>query len=149
MKNLKLSYLVLAAVVVMAGCGAGQSSNRACYKAQCYKLEIAMSEKQKSQGLQHRDHLDKDTGMLFFMRGVKTPKFWMKETLIPLDIIWLDEEGKIFYIEHAAVPCEKDPCPTYGPNASAAYVLEVNSGEASRLDMRLGERIDLQLNDVP
>jgi len=147
-KGLALVAMTLVCVFVFTGCKLGAKENRACYKEQCYKLELAMTQEQKSKGLQHRDQLDKKRGMLFFMNNKGSPKFWMKETFIPLDIIWLDDLGTITYIEHSAFPCEKDPCPMYGPNFPAGYVLEINSGEASRLDMRLGERIVLQLGNV-
>ncbi|MCC6758558.1 MAG: DUF192 domain-containing protein [Candidatus Omnitrophica bacterium] len=147
MKYFKPALFVVLAVL-LSGCHIGPRENRACYKEQCYKLELAMTEEQKARGLQHRDQLGKDQGMLFFMKPDVAPKFWMRETLIPLDMIWMDDMGKISYIEHAAVPCEKDPCPTYGPNFPAGYVLEINGGEASRLDMHLGERIVLELKNV-
>jgi uncharacterized membrane protein (UPF0127 family) len=147
MRYHKLVCFILAAVI-LTGCRVGHKENRACYKAQCYTLELAVTVEQKAKGLQQRDQLGQDQGMLFFMNNQAAQKFWMKETLIPLDMIWLDDFGTIAYIEHAAVPCEKDPCATYGPNFPASYVLEINSGEAARLDMHLGERIVLNLNNV-
>ncbi len=129
----------------ISGCNAQAKENKACYKNHCYVVELAISDEEKMRGLQNRDHLDKDKGMLFALSGKASQKFWMKETLIPLDMLWLDFDGKIIYIEHAAAPCEKDPCPSYGPNQSAFYVLEINATQAAAHDMRVGERISLEL----
>lgn len=134
--------------VFVGGCRARAKENRACYDKQCYMIELAISEQQKTKGLQEREHLDKNAGMLFALDGRTVRKFWMKDTLIPLDMLWLDYTGKIIYIEHAAVACEKDPCPTYGPDVPASYVLEINAGQSAQRDMRVGERITLVLQNV-
>ncbi len=137
--------MTLVCLVVLTGCNAQAKENKACYKRTCYVVELAISDEQKIKGLQKRDYLDKDRGMLFVLSGNAPQKFWMKETLIPLDMLWLDFDGKIIHIEHAAAPCEKDPCPSYGPNQSAFYVLEINATQAAAQDMRVGERISLEL----
>lgn len=141
-------FIVCSVFVFAGGCRARAKENHACYKNHCYVVELAISEEQRIQGLQERDHLDKNSGMLFALDEQTPRKFWMKDTWIPLDMVWLDYMGKIIYIEHAAVPCEKDPCPTYGPNVPASYVLEINAGQAAQQDMRVGERITLVLRNV-
>jgi uncharacterized membrane protein (UPF0127 family) len=106
---------------------------------------LAISEQEKVKGLQDRDSLGKNSGMLFAFDGRDPHLFWMKKTLIPLDILWLDYAGQIIYIEHDATPCEKDPCPLFGPKTPSSYVLEINAGEAARLDMHVGERLDVHI----
>lgn len=148
MRKIFMRVMMFFCVLVFSGCHLVSRENRACYKDQCYKIELAITMEQKAKGLQNRDSLEKDRGMLFLMDNSITQKFWMKETLIPLDMIWMDDLGKILYIEQAAVSCEKDPCPTYGPDFPAGYVLELNAGEAARLDMHRGDRIVLDLKNV-
>lgn len=140
--------LLVPIFVYSGGCRSGEKENQACYKNQCYVVELAIFEDKRIKGLQERDHLDKNNGMLFALDGRAPHKFWMKDTWIALDMLWLDYTGKIIYIEHAAVPCEKDPCPTYGPNVPASYVLEINAGQAAQRDMQVGERITLVLKNV-
>jgi len=73
--------------------------------------------------------------MLFVFPQSRQQSFWMKDTLIPLDMIWLDYKRRIIYIERDVPPCQSDPCPTYRPSTEAMYVLEVNAGlaEAQRI----------------
>ncbi len=148
MTNTQKLFAMAFLCALSAGCRILPKENQACYKSRCYCVEIAISDEEKAKGLQQRESLDKDKGMLFALSGERPQKFWMKDTLIPLDMLWLDYTGQIIYIEHDAVPCEKDPCSIYGPDVPASYVLEVNAGEASRLDMRVGERIILKLRAV-
>ncbi|MCB9757388.1 MAG: DUF192 domain-containing protein [Candidatus Omnitrophica bacterium] len=141
-------FLLFSILLFSSGCRSREKENLACYKKQCYVIELAISEKERLKGLQEREYLDKNAGMLFALDGRTVRKFWMKDTLIPLDMLWLDYTGQILYIEHAAVPCEKDPCPTYGPDVPASYVLEISAGQAAQKDMRVGERITLVLKNV-
>ncbi len=141
------SFLAMTVVLcfLTAGCNKTSKTNRVCYKNNCYAVELAISNPEKEKGLQDRDVLDKNGGMLFAFDGRNPASFWMKKTLIPLDMLWLDYSGQIIYIEHDAPPCEQDPCPLYGPKTPAAYVLEINAGEAARLDMHVGERLDIHI----
>jgi uncharacterized membrane protein (UPF0127 family) len=96
------------------------------------RIEIAADEATREQGLMYRDRLADDAGMLFFFTKTDEYSFWMKNTLIPLDIIWIDEQKKIVHIGAGIPPCHADPCPSYPPNAKAIYVLEVASGVAAK-----------------
>lgn len=147
-KGLALLAMTIICVYFFIGCHAQAKENKACYKNTCYFVELALSDEEKLKGLQHRDQLDKDRGMLFVLDGRTPQNFWMKETLISLDMLWLDYDGKVLYIEHAAVPCEQDPCPVYGPGVAASYVLEINAGQAAQLDIRVGDRTTLDLKNV-
>ena len=82
-----------------------------------------------------RTELPADAGMWFvFEENAPGRKFWMKNTLIPLDIMWADGSGSIVYIEEQVPPCEENPCPTYGPSGEVSrYVFEVNSGVVATL----------------
>ena len=95
-------------------------------------VEIASDDDTRQQGLMFRDHLADDRGMIFFFPQTGEFPFWMKNTLIPLDMIWIDEGLHIAHVAHDVPPCKADPCPSYPPDAPAKYVLEVAAGVAAR-----------------
>jgi uncharacterized membrane protein (UPF0127 family) len=96
------------------------------------RIEIAADDPTREQGLMYRDRLAEDAGMLFFFGKTDEYPFWMKNTLIPLDIIWLDEQRKIVHIGRDIPPCRAEPCVSYAPGAKARYVLEVAAGVAAK-----------------
>jgi len=103
--------------------------SQACFNNDlCIDLELAMTADEKQTGLMFRESLEENAGMLFIYEGKSLKKFWMKNTLIPLDIIWFDENNRIIYIEHNTKPCKVDPCEIYGPEFGSKNILEVNSG---------------------
>ena len=90
-------------------------------------LEIAETDQQRQQGLMYRTELAEDEGMLFIFFEETNGGFWMKNTLIPLSIAYLDAEGTILKILDME-PCEADPCPSYPPGVLYSAALEVNQG---------------------
>jgi uncharacterized protein len=105
-------------------------------------LEEANSPQEQTIGLMHRPSMPSDRGMLFNMPKAGPAKFWMKNTLIPLDIIFL-RQGKIANIQFNVPPCKADPCPSYGPesNVFVDQVLELNGGQAKLLGLKQGDRL--------
>jgi len=97
---------------------------------QLIKLELAITSEEITQGLMFRPSLASDRGMLFLFKQERFPNFWMKNTLIPLDIIFLDPNAKVVDITHRAHPCAVEPCPQFVPRGPAMAVLELNSGAA-------------------
>ncbi len=95
---------------------------------QSFLCEVAINDFQRKQGLMFREKLAENAGMLFDLQTPKTTGFWMKNTLIPLDIIWIDSEKKIVSIV-TANPCTKKPCKIFEPPSPARWVLEVNAGK--------------------
>ena len=95
-------------------------------------VEVASDEATRAQGLMYRDHLADDHGMIFLFAESGDYPFWMKNTLIPLDMIWLDKDHKIVHIAHDVPPCKADPCPNYPPNAPSWSVLELAAGVAAK-----------------
>ncbi|MFH0832785.1 MAG: DUF192 domain-containing protein [Candidatus Aenigmatarchaeota archaeon] len=102
--------------------------------------EIADTPAERTQGLMFRKSLDEDNGMLFIFESNGYYSFWMKNTYIPLDIIWINN-NHVIHIEHA-IPCN-DSCISYYPNSSARYVLEVNGGFTDRYNIRIGDTITI------
>lgn len=92
--------------------------------AETFDVEIVDTPKLRRQGLMNREYLAEDEGMLFVFEHTAVYPFWMKNTLIPLQIIWINEEGLVVDA-HNAVPCKTEVCPNYVPQAEAKYVLEI------------------------
>lgn len=102
-------------------------------------VEVAAEEELRSQGLMYRDHLADDRGMIFLFAQPGEYPFWMKNTLIPLDMIWMDSQHRIVHIAHDVQPCKADPCPNYPPNAQASSVLELAAGVAAKHHLANGD----------
>lgn len=97
-----------------------------CHRDRCRTVELAVTESQREIGLMNRSSLDEKAGMLFIFETTGKYPFWMKNTLIPLDIIWMDDEYKIVSVQ-TAQPCTVDPCRIYDPLTQSRYVLELNA----------------------
>jgi uncharacterized membrane protein (UPF0127 family) len=102
-------------------------------------VEVAADDPTRQQGLMFRDNLPGDQGMIFLFPSAGDYPFWMKNTLIPLDMIWLDNQKRIVHVAHDVPPCKADPCPNVPPNAAASYVLEVGGGVAARHGLANGQ----------
>lgn len=90
-------------------------------------VEVADDPEERAQGLMGRESLEADHGMLFMFEQSQPLTFWMKDTLIPLDIIFFDYQGKVIGSDQM-VPCEEDPCLRYTSSGPANSALEVNAG---------------------
>lgn len=119
-----------------------KNSNYVLINGKKIKVEIADSELEREKGLMYRESLDENSGMLFIFPDSKTRGFWMKNTLIPLDILFIDDSLKIVDIK-TAIPCYSEPCAIYTSNLPAKYVLEVNSGFSKHNNLSIGERIGI------
>ena len=107
------------------------------------KVEIADEQKEWEQGLMERTKLDDLTGMLFIFPDERKRRFWMKNTYIPLDILFIDTDGKVLNIEKAT-PCNSEVnCPLYKSAAAAKYVLEVEAGLCEKYRITPGVIIKL------
>jgi|TARA_Y100000294_G_scaffold136039_2_gene128850 hypothetical protein len=103
-------------------------------------VEIADSFEERTKGLMFREFLDENSGMLFVFDDEDYLSFWMKNTLIPLDMIFISEDFEIVDIKYA-VPCEKDPCISYKSIKPAKYVLEVNGNFTIGKNIAIGNNI--------
>ena len=105
------------------------------------RAEVVDTPPAVERGLMFRESLPPNEGMLFVFEQTGVYPFWMKNTLIPLDIIWLDEDWRIVSIAAAVPPCRADPCPTYPPAGPARYVVEVNAGFTRTHGIVRGDRV--------
>lgn len=104
-------------------------------------VEMADTPAKRQQGLMFRETLPINLGMLFVFETESVQKIWMKNTLIPLKIIWISSNKEVVDIQNAE-PCKADPCPVYKGNSPAKMVLEVNQGVFEGL--KIGE--DVKIN---
>jgi len=107
--------------------------------------ELAVTPAERERGLMFREKLEPDQGMLFVFEEEDLYSFWMKNTLIPLDIIWINCHQQIVHIEKNVPPCTQDPCPGYRPRQPALYVLELKAGQAEANNLQLYQRISFVL----
>lgn len=111
----------------------------------CFQVELAENPFQQEKGLMYRTSLDKDKGMLFIFNKEANYPFWMKNTLIPLDMIWIDRNSEVVFIKENAEPClpaqagVSDDCPAINPERNAKYVLEINGGLAREINLGIGD----------
>jgi len=101
-------------------------------------VEVVQTDEERMRGLMFREHLPEDQGMLFVFEVSRIQSFWMRNTFIPLDIAFIDSEGKIVDIQHM-VPLDESK--SYVSAAPALYVLEVNAGWFERHGVKVGERV--------
>ena len=103
-----------------------------------FRIELAVSPAQQAQGLMYRRALAADAGMLFLYRRARQVSMWMKNTLIPLDMLFLARDGRIVQIVERTVP---GSLKTIASDGVVAGVLEVNGGTADRLGIAVGDRV--------
>src|SRR5215472_13798078 len=106
-----------------------------------YRVEMARTPEEQAQGLMFRESLPPQSGMLFPFTEKGVHKFWMKNTMIPLDIIWIDSDGKVLFVSADTPPCRADPCVNYGPESPASSVLEIAGGMAKKEKVEAGSVI--------
>ena len=104
------------------------------------KVEVVTKPADQAMGLMYRRSLEKDSGMLFIFRHEGPQSFWMKNTLIPLDMIFISRDLVIVEIT-TMQPCITDPCPDYTSRQPAQYVLEVNAGYCRSRNIIIGDKI--------
>lgn len=107
-------------------------------------IEVMDSDKERQKGLMYREQLGADNGMLFIFETTRKLTFWMKNTLIPLDMIFISEDMKVINIL-TATPCTKDPCTLYSSESPSKYVLEVNEDWSQSHNVQVGDEVMLQL----
>jgi uncharacterized protein len=124
--------------------GVGDVS-RVCFGNDCYAVEIAATDAEREKGLMDRQNLGADQGMIFIYDKPGYYSFWMKNTLIPLDIVWLDKDRRVVFINENAQPCKAADCPAVTPVIQSQYVFEANAGTVKKIGLQYGDRAELIL----
>ena len=111
-------------------------------KGHRYAVEIADTDAERAQGLMFRTEMAPDRGMLFIHRANEMQAYWMKNTKIPLDILYFDPQLQLVSSSLNTPPCSLgDGCPPYPSSAPAQFVLELNAGEAQRIGLKNGDKM--------
>lgn len=103
-----------------------------------FKVEVMRSESERAYGLMNRKSLPKDHGMLFDFHSEQPVVFWMKDTLIPLDMIFVAQNGHVVSIKHDAKPMDETLIDSGGPTLG---VIELNAGEADAIGVKVGDQV--------
>lgn len=106
-------------------------------------IEIAEKPETREQGLMYRKSMDELNGMLFIFENSEPQNFWMRNTIIPLDIIYVNENNEIVTIQQNAVPYSEQSIPSY---KNAMYVVEVNAGFCGKYIIKAGDLISYKRN---
>jgi len=101
-------------------------------------IEVADNDAEREQGLMYRDTMEENNGMLFLMEKEEMQAFWMKNTILPLDIMFVDSERRIINIQKNCKPFSLEQLPSARP---ALYVVEVNAGYADKYGIKAGDLI--------
>ena len=132
------------ALLVLAGC-AHARENWVELGGKRFTVELATNDATREHGLMFRQRMDADRGMLFVHEREQPLAYWMKNTLIPLDILFFDNQRHLVAQQRDVPPCTLgDACPPYPSDAPARFVLELNAGQAAKLRLQNGAtlRID-------
>ena len=117
-------------------------SKEICFEEEiCFDVDIADTVEKRTQGLMWVENLSEDKWMLFIFPNENTHSFWMKNTFIPLDIVWLNSNKEIVDIKHNAKPCKKEICPSYSPKEDALYVLELNGWIIEKKEIKIWDSL--------
>lgn len=121
-------------------------SGLVCIGKSCFNVEIASTEMQREKGLMFRKKIGENEGMLFIFNKEGVYPFWMKNTLIPLDIIWINN-NKVVFINENSQPCKNLICPQIIPPNNAKYVLEINAGACRKANIKVADELSIKINN--
>ena len=136
--------LVAISLFLCSACMAREPS--VVLKGQRFTVELAETQEKQALGLMFRDSLPDDHGMLFVFPSEGLRRFWMKNTRIPLDIMYFDGDLKLVSVSENVQPCRTPHCPSYPSTGPARYVLELNAGKAAELGLQPGDPLELHLD---
>ena len=139
--HLRRAALLSTSLLLLAGC-ASASGPWVELNGKRFNIEIADDDAERARGLMFRDAMDADHGMLFIHEVQAPQAYWMKNTRIPLDILYFDDAHKLVSMQRDVPPCSLgDQCPPYPSAAPARYVLELNAGQAAKLQLETGAEL--------
>lgn len=133
-----LALMVLFAAPLHAECRADRVDVEGAFGTVSFQIELADTVSERSQGLMHRTEMADEAGMLFVYPYTRPVSFWMKNTLIPLDMIFINARGVVHRVHANAIPHDTTSIPSGGP---VRAVLEINGGLARKMGIRPGSKI--------
>jgi uncharacterized membrane protein (UPF0127 family) len=137
-----LRSLLLLSLLTLAGCASADGKHWVELAGTRYQVELAQNDETRARGLMFRDQMDTGSGMLFIHDFEEPQAYWMKNTRIPLDILYFDSQRRLVSQQRDVPPCSAgDRCPPYPSFKPARYVLELNAGQAARLKLEDGAEL--------
>jgi uncharacterized membrane protein (UPF0127 family) len=138
-----LGAMMLCVSIGLCACAARPAGPSVELKGQHFAIEIAADDASRERGLMFRDAMPADHGMLFLFEHPMMQTFWMKNTHIPLDILYFDQNYKLVSMQQRVPPCRSagNDCPVYPSSGPAQYVLELNAGVADNLGVKEGDEL--------
>jgi uncharacterized membrane protein (UPF0127 family) len=148
--NLSRRNVVAAVALVLFGAGASAVCAQETFsrepleiihangKSTTFMIELALTPSQKQQGLMFRRTMAPDHGMLFDFQENRLVSMWMRNTYLPLDMIFASQSGKITHIHENAIPHDESVITSRG---QVRFVLELNAGAVKRFDIRIGDQL--------
>ncbi|KRD32161.1 MULTISPECIES: DUF192 domain-containing protein [unclassified Lysobacter] len=134
----KLRLLAACCGLALSGCASG-ADPWVELAGQRYTVEVADDDEERAMGLMFREEMADDRGMVFIHERQEPQAYWMKNTKIPLDILYFDSDRKLVSQQRDVPPCSAgNQCPPYPSAAPARYVLELNAGQAAKLKLQDG-----------
>ncbi|TLY50452.1 MAG: DUF192 domain-containing protein [Gammaproteobacteria bacterium] len=140
---MKKSVAIIAAALALSACATQAAGPTVELKGHRFDVELATDPASQQRGLMFRDEMAADHGMLFVFGEMAPRAFWMKNTHIPLDILFFDRDYKLVSASLRTPPCRSagDDCPVYPSSGPAQYVLELNAGVAEKLGAKTGDKL--------
>ncbi len=132
------AFLVLTPSLSHAACEPGRAEVRGDFGAASFAVEIADDAAERAQGLMNRSSMPMGQGVLFVYERPQPVSFWMRNTLIPLDMIFVDQSGRVTRVHEEAVPLDETPIPG---GDDVLVVLEINGGLAERIGIEEGDEM--------
>lgn len=141
-RRITLLFAVLASL--LAGCARAEHTVE--LNGQEFVVELALTRDEQAMGLMFRESMPDNAGMLFVFPSEAVRSFWMKNTRIPLDILYFDDDLRLVSMAERARPCTVQRCPSYPSEGQARYVLELNAGKARELGLKPGDELILNFD---
>lgn len=138
-------HVLLVLLTGLGGCTARAAGPTVTLDGHTFNVEIAADAAAQERGLMFRDSMPADHGMLFVFGDSQVRTFWMKNTHIPLDILYFDENHKLVSVQKRVPPClsSGNNCPVYPSEGPARYVLELNAGMSDKIGAKAGDTLDV------
>lgn len=142
MRNGLFAAAILPLAIAASGCAQLPQKSWAEVRGKRFTIEVADTPDLRERGLMFRRELAADAGMLFIHDDMSQIAYWMKNTYIPLDILYFDDQKKLVSAQLGVLPCgEQERCPIYPSAGPAQYVLEINAGLAESLQLKPGDKL--------
>lgn len=145
-----IAIILIALLIIISGCTTQDQEKKlktkpviimTADKNITINAEIADSSEERQKGLMNRTEMKDNEGMVFIFNYEEKLAFWMKNTLISLDMIFINSNGTIVDIKNNVQPCKTDDCETYISKEKAKYTLEINGGLCQKNNIKEGDKI--------